>query len=195
MKTSTLLGCAIALGMLLAGYFYFVPTPWLEKWFPSLDEKRSAVSQAVSIATPVPTPFLVPLPTAKPSSFRCAECAGKGYKACAAPTCRHGRVPCPDKCLKLSEGHWERMTVAGHPPNELWQKFYFAGGWTAVSETQCGHIIEVENKEIVDFGACPTCKGTTEVACPVCQGTGEIECMACKGTGQAAEGTVSSPAP
>lgn len=187
-----LLGCAALLGVLLAVYFYFVPNSWLETWFPSLDEKRSAVSQAVSIATPVPTPFLVPLPARRLNGPACPECGGKGLKPCQASGCRHGRVSCPNKCLKLSVGHWERMNVAGRPPTELWQKVYFAGGWTIVSEAYSGHLIEIQNKEVVDLGKCPTCKGTTEVACRTCQGTGEVECETCAGTGEDRQGATAS---
>jgi len=93
-------------------------------------------------------------------------------------------VDCPGPCLKLSRGVWQRMDVAGHDPKELWQKFNKdRGGYVAWSQGHVGQVVEMQNGEPVNIGACKVCNGTTHVPCSYCRGTGNVLCSTCRGTG------------
>src|SRR5881396_3369879 len=73
---------------------------------------------------------------------QCFACDGRGTTAvCFAAGCKSGDVECPGPCLKLTRGKWEHMQVAGHDPNDLWQKFPDGPGRT-VAWSQ-GHVGEV----------------------------------------------------
>jgi len=86
-----------------------------------------------------------------PSSLAhvCTLCGGAGTVRCNEPGCINGKKTCPGKCLKLSEGKWEKLYVAGHSPDELWQKFeYHVGresGYQAWTKGHCGEVIVYEN--------------------------------------------------
>src|SRR4051812_21121601 len=58
----------------------------------------------------------------------CFQCNATGKMKCSVPGCKNGEADCPGPCLKLSKGSWVHLQVDGHDPNELWQKFYKAGG-------------------------------------------------------------------
>lgn len=111
----------------------------------------------------------------------CFKCNGTGKMKC--PDCRDGEVDCPGHCLKLTQGTWIHMDVAGHPPTDVWQKFKSpdGGGWDAFNQNHVGHIIELRNGEWADTGPCPICHGTGKVPCPKCNGTGEVVCDVCDG--------------
>ena len=109
----------------------------------------------------------------------CFQCNGTGKMKC--PDCRDGEIDCPGKCLKLTQGTWIHMDVAGHPPTDLWQRFRRANGWTSYNQNHVGHIIEERNGDWVDTGPCPICQGKGKIECPKCKGTGEITCTLCDG--------------
>jgi len=74
------------------------------------------------------------------------------------------------------------MEVAGHRPDELWQKFRQSDGtyncWTT---RHAGEVIEMQNGKAVNVGRCRVCLGTTRVKCPACRGTGRAACDLCAG--------------
>lgn len=116
----------------------------------------------------------------------CFACKGKGTETCRA--CTSGKKNCPAPCLKLNAGKWEHMEVAGHGPDELWQKFSyvkdgkrFTQAWT---QAHVGEVIEIRNGEPVNTGRCKTCGGATTVACDKCRGSATIPCAMCDGKKQ-----------
>jgi hypothetical protein len=112
----------------------------------------------------------------------CFECNGKGHVACGAGGCQSGQAECPDPCMKLSRGKWEHMQVAGHKPDELWQKFPKAnGGYMAWNHHHVGEVIQAQGGEPRSIGKCQTCKGTTKVQCTKCAGKGTQTCFICDG--------------
>ncbi len=95
---------------------------------------------------------------------------------CKTPHCDHGKIPCPNHCLQLTEGHWI-MKDGLH-----WRVFRLRnGGGMMFSEHHLGHIIVVDNQKgtVTDAGVCPVCNGTTKIDDPVCHGTGKIPCPTC----------------
>ena len=119
-----------------------------------------------------------------PNEKVCFECKGQGTVACRAPGCTNGQVDCPEPCLKLSKGAWIHMTVAGHDPSELWQKFpnkNGQGGYQTWNQDHVGEVIVYKNGVAVNIGGCKVCGGTTKVTCPVCKGTGKQVCEICEG--------------
>lgn len=116
----------------------------------------------------------------------CPQCHGAGLGACRAG-CDQGFRVCPGKCLKLSVGRWEHLTVAGHAPSELWQKFpKKGGGYTAWNNSHVGEVVEIRDGQPVLAGKCPVCRGAAKVECSVCSGSGRVKCLLCAGTGQVA---------
>jgi len=112
----------------------------------------------------------------------CFQCNGVGTMKCPEPGCKDGLVDCPGPCMKLSKGVWEHMEVAGHPPTDLWQKFFTAGGgYQAWNQNHVGQVVEMRDGKPVNIGNCPVCGGTGKVKCPVCKGTGEAVCSVCEG--------------
>jgi hypothetical protein len=113
----------------------------------------------------------------------CFQCNGQGTTACAARGCVNGKADCPGSCMRLNRGSWIHMTVAGHDPSELWQKFpYGRGGYQAFNQNHVGEVVVYENGMPVNKGKCPTCGGTTKVNCSACQGTGKQTCSVCQGS-------------
>ena len=114
----------------------------------------------------------------------CFACDGKGKAACPAPGCQHGETDCPAPCLKLSQGKWEHLEVAGHSPTELWQKITYGGGkYKNWDQSHVGEVIEMRNGEPVNIGKCKTCGGSTKAKCATCGGTGESPCETCDSRG------------
>ena len=123
---------------------------------------------------------------AKTGQKVCFACNGSGKEKCNLATCEKGQVNCPAPCLKLNVGKWEHMDVAGHKPDELWQKFHYTSGgkssYKAWNQNHVGEIIEEKpGREPANKGKCPTCQGTTRVKCDKCNGTGILSCGICKG--------------
>jgi hypothetical protein len=119
-----------------------------------------------------------------PNEKVCFECNGHGTVACRAPGCVDGKVDCPEPCLKLSKGAWLHMTVAGHDPGELWQKFPNQNGqegYQAWNQNHIGEAIVYKNGVAVNIGKCKVCDGTTRVTCSICKGTGRQTCVICEG--------------
>ena len=115
----------------------------------------------------------------------CPGCKGEGTIPCVAKGCDKGEVPCPGKCLKLSEGPW----VKGKE-ELLWHRMTIRGTVMDVSERHLGQIIDIgKNGEFLPSD-CPLCNKTMKVACKVCDGTGATKCPQCKG-----EKTVPVPGP
>jgi len=115
----------------------------------------------------------------------CPQCRGSGLQACATK-CKEGMRDCPGKCLKLSVGKWEHLTVAGHAPTELWQKFPMKGGYQAWNHTHVGEVVEIRDGVPTLAGKCPVCKGAAKVPCTECDGSGQAKCALCDGAGQVA---------
>lgn len=112
----------------------------------------------------------------------CFHCEGLGHQPCHAPGCAGGQVECPGPCLKLTRGKWEHMVVAGHGPNELWQKYADGPGKTiAWNQNHVGEVIVMRNGAAVNTGKCTVCGGTTKAKCPACQGLGQQACDLCEG--------------
>jgi anaerobic selenocysteine-containing dehydrogenase len=112
----------------------------------------------------------------------CFNCKGTGTIKCQAPGCQDGQVDCPGPCLKLDRGVWVHMNVAGHPPTDVWQKFYGANhSYEAYNQNHVGHVIMMQNGQAVDTGPCKICGGTGKVPCSVCKGTGKQVCPVCGG--------------
>jgi hypothetical protein len=110
----------------------------------------------------------------------CFNCAGTGQVPC--PNGTNVEIDCPGPCLKLDQGAWVHMDVAGHPATDIWQRFSKAsGGWQAWNQNHVGDVIEYQNGDPVDTGKCKVCGGTGKVKCPVCKGTGYVACPICDG--------------
>ena len=123
----------------------------------------------------------------KSAQKACFACNGSGKEKCNHATCDKGQVNCPAPCLKSNVGKWEHMNVAGHKPDELWQKFHYSSGgksgYKAWNQNHIGEIIEQKpGQEPVNKGKCPTCQGKTRVKCEKCAGTGMLVCAMCKGS-------------
>jgi hypothetical protein len=76
------------------------------------------------------------------------------------------------------------MEVAGHDPNELWQKFpnqSGRGGYQAWTQGHVGEVIQYQNGVAVNVGKCKVCGGATKVTCKTCAGTGKQTCEVCQG--------------
>lgn len=74
-----------------------------------------------------------------------SEAYRKGWKPCTNP-----------KCLNYSKPGWEKMTVKGHPPTDIWMNF----GPISFSQWHIGDIIESSGSTYRDAGPCMTCMGT-----------------------------------
>jgi hypothetical protein len=110
----------------------------------------------------------------------CFGCNARGSTVCFGG-CKSGELECPGPCLKLTRGKWEKLQVAGHDPNELWQKFPDGKGWTAWTSGHVGEVIVVQNGKAVNTGKCQRCGGAAKVKCTVCGGKGERICDFCEG--------------
>jgi hypothetical protein len=119
-----------------------------------------------------------------PGEKDCFACKGEGTVPCRAPGCVDGKADCPGSCLKLSRGAWIHMNVAGHNPNELWQKFPDQdgrGGYQAWNQNHVGEVVSYQNGKAVSLGPCKVCGGTTKVMCNACKGAGKQTCPICAG--------------
>lgn len=73
------------------------------------------------------------------------------------------------------------MNVAGHPATDLWQQFPTKTGSTGWNQHHVGEVIQMQNGEPVNIGACKVCGGQTKVQCTTCKGTGKAPCNICEG--------------
>ncbi len=73
------------------------------------------------------------------------------------------------------------MNVAGHGPNELWITFKTAKGSKSWNQNHVGEVVQYQNGEPVNIGACQVCGGSTTVTCPACKGQGNQACEICSG--------------
>jgi len=113
----------------------------------------------------------------------CAACEHTGRVSCGADGCAHGSVPCPGRCIKADDPGWEHMAVDGHPPDELWLRFYNVDGtFNAWSHAHIGDAVEMVDGRYVLRGRCPVCAGTTRVACSTCNAA--RMCPTCRGRGR-----------
>ncbi len=148
-----------------------------------------------------------PLPTHDKDGrplISCPDCQGTGQGPCQASKCLKGLVQCPQPCLKLTVGDWEKLKVKDHDPELVWQVVRKGNTWRAWSQEHVGELIQEVNGELVNTGKCSACAGTTMVACPQCLGSAKGICGICKGirvllapkkTEQQKEPEVPSPAP
>lgn len=111
----------------------------------------------------------------------CFECKGQGTVKCQGNGCMGGKAECPGPCMKLTKGTWVKMNVAGHDPNELWQKFRGKKTGGAWSQAHVGEVISLETGEPVNIGPCKVCGGSTKVQCSACKGSGRQTCNICSG--------------
>ncbi len=180
-----LIGFLVILGT--GGYAAY---PYVTK---ALKEKEFALPLAWTAA------FTGKPKTARPPAGQkpCFACESKGKAACTASGCQHGQADCPAPCLKTSQGKWEHLEVAGHPPGELWQKFYYGGGSKskAWDQAHVGEVIEMRDGEPANIGKCKTCGGTTRARCATCGGTGELPCETCESRGFVPEAWTASNNP
>ena len=87
-------------------------------------------------------------PSAAEKMKTCFQCNGTGKMKC--PACHDGEAACPEHCLKLTQGAWVHMQVAGHPDTDVWQKFEKpGGGWTAYNQ---GHVQKMRSVKTIDTG-------------------------------------------
>jgi hypothetical protein len=116
--------------------------------------------------------------------LECKSCKGTGIGECFAKGCEKGKTTCPEPCLKLSEGKWEKGDE-----NILWRKFYYGNGrsWKSWSERHLGQIIEMQDGVPTNVGRCKACDGTMKVNCKECNGTFKGPCIVCKGAKQVPE--------
>lgn len=123
-----------------------------------------------------------PAPAKSGETKPCFRCSGAGKLRCTMPGCKYGQAECPGPCLKLSKGEWVHLQVAGHSPDELWQKFPKAsGGWDAWNHHHVGEVIETQNGRAVNVGKCRVCLGSTRVKCSACNGASQVTCDMCSG--------------
>ena len=139
---------------------------------------KSQTTATTKAAAPAPIEAAGPGPGEK----TCFACKGEGTVKCLVPGCVDGQVDCPGPCLKLSQGVWRHMEVAGHDPNDLWITFTAANGGTmSWNQNHVGDVIEIQNGSPVNVGKCKICGGTGKVKCEVCKGTGQVACPVCNG--------------
>lgn len=148
---------------------------------PSSSSEALVASDSSATASNVVTPASDP-DAPPPGEKICFACQGAGTVKCTAPGCVNGMVDCPGPCLKLDRGVWVHLDVPGHPPTDLWQKFYQSdGSYVAYNQSHVGHVIMMINGRAVDTGPCNICGGTGKVPCSVCKGTGRVVCPICDG--------------
>jgi hypothetical protein len=99
----------------------------------------------------------------------CAECKGELLVDCKAPKCDHGQIPCPNRCLKLTDAGWFMKGA------EKWRRFPEKGGFFEVSEHHVGELPVLKGGRY-SLEPCPTCGKTTKVDCPTCPGAGKVAC-------------------
>lgn len=109
----------------------------------------------------------------------CQRCLATGRITCSGPRCEGGRVPCPGRCLKLSDRGWRRME--GQDPDKLFMVYSVNGGTRGVSQAHVGEVFEVRFGEFHALGVCPICQKQTTVPCQACSGAGKVECVVCRG--------------
>lgn len=123
-----------------------------------------------------------PASSATEKTKTCFQCNGTGTGKCPVAACKNGKAPCPAPCLKPTVGVWEHMNVAGHSPNDVWQKFRMpGGGYQAWNQNHYGEVIAMQNGKPVNVGKCKVCGGSMVVKCQVCNGTGIAPCTLCGG--------------
>lgn len=113
----------------------------------------------------------------------CKTCAASGLAPCTSKGCNQGKVSCPGKCLKLSEGTWYKGKE-----DLMWKRFTFGGGYVEWSERHLGEVIEFQKDKYVNIGKCQTCGGSTTLDCKNCKGVGKVSCSVCKGAKKVPEG-------
>jgi len=151
---------------------------------PASTSPKSLAEAPVPDASNAPASQVVPDPEREPKDGekKCFACDGIGPIKCTAPGCVAGQVDCPAACLKRDRGVCIHMDVAGHPPTDIWQKFYQSdGSYMAYKQNHIGHVIVMKNGLAVDTGPCTVCGGSGKVPCKVCQGTGQVPCPICEG--------------
>jgi hypothetical protein len=109
----------------------------------------------------------------------CQRCLASGRITCLAPRCKEGQVPCPGRCLKLTDPGWQR--VEGQDPKKLFKIYRVNGRTWVVGQNQAGEVFEVTMGEFRKLGACKICHKSTKVPCKSCQGTGQVTCVVCGG--------------
>ena len=95
-----------------------------------------------------------------PNEKVCFACKGEGTIPCRVPGCVNGQVDCPEPCIKLNKGVWEKRP--DRAPGELMQAIEVNGNEWWVSSHHPGVIYtERPGGSGLDMHVCPVCKGTT----------------------------------
>lgn len=110
----------------------------------------------------------------------CRRCLATGQITCTEPRCKDGQVPCPGRCLKLSDRGWRRME--GQDPNKLFMVYLVNGGAQGVSEAHVGEVFEVRYGKLYALGVCSVCHKQTTIPCKTCGGSGKLVCPSCQGS-------------
>jgi hypothetical protein len=118
----------------------------------------------------------------------CQRCLATGRITCTAHRCKEGQVPCPGRCLKLTDSGWQRME--GQDPNKLFMIYRADGRTRGVSQAHVGEVFEVRLGKFYHLGICKICEKRTTVTCKSCEGAGKVACTVCAG-----QKTVVKPAP
>lgn len=109
----------------------------------------------------------------------CQRCLATGQITCSGLRCKGGQVPCPGRCLKLTDPGWRRME--GQDPGKLFMVYLVNGGTRGVSQAHVGEVFEVRFGKFYELGACKICNKQTSVPCKVCSGAGKVVCTVCSG--------------
>jgi len=121
---------------------------------PSADKDTGGgTGQVAAAPTPVP-----PVPDTEHQP--CFGCNGTGLGPCREGGCNNGQLECPGTCLRLNRGAWQHMNVAGHSPNDVWQKFPNGPGqWTYWNQNHVGDVIVIKDGRAINTGKCTTWPG------------------------------------
>lgn len=119
------------------------------------------------------------------ASKDCKMCKGEVLVECKNTKCDEGKSPCPEPCLKLSEGQWTNRE------GKKWRKFPTRGGGSfLISEGHLGEVVRMVNGDPVNQGKCTRCAGTTIADCVDCDGVGKQICKTCLAMKDAPDCTV-----
>ena len=134
----------------------------------------------------IPLPTLTASPDGLPTRdaqgrelVPCNRCLATGLITCTGQRCKDGKIPCPGRCLKLSDPGWQR--VEKEDPNKLFMIYHINGGWIGRSQAHVGEVFEVRLGKFYELGVCKTCNGSTFIPCKVCNGAGKVTCTVCAG--------------
>jgi hypothetical protein len=110
----------------------------------------------------------------------CPTCHGEEVVPCKQPKCEAGIIPCPQPCLKLTEGTWVKDDAGLR-----WRHYASGNGTGKVSEHHLGQIAGYKNGEWITPYDCPVCHKAGKIPCPKCHGTTKAPCATCAAAARA----------